>query len=388
MFSQRVPAGGGDPNRLTRLLDAVKSRGDKVLELTISNPTRSGIAYPEAEILSTLTDPTCLRYQPRPLGSRGARSAVARYYGERGCSVDDRDVVITASTSEAYSFLFKLLTDPGQSILVPRPSYPLLGQLAALEGVQCRPYPLLEHDAWRPDLSLLQDLASLRSCPVVTFVNPNNPTGTLLRRSDFLALSDLACEADLSLIYDEVFFDYSLSDRGGVDVTETTQALTFVLNGLSKTAALPQMKLSWIVLRGPEALKKEARRRMETIADAFLSVSSPVQLALPRLLELRHGLQDQIRTRLQSNLAFLTRSCASTAVSISEVEAGWYANLTLPRTRSDEEWALLLLDRQRTLVHPGYFFDFPREAVLVVSLLTPEDEFREGVGRICQASGE
>ncbi len=371
------------PNRLTRLLDERRSAGAAILDLTESNPTAAGFAYPSDQILAALADPRALRYQPAAAGMPSARAAVSDdYYSGR---VDPDRILLTASTSEAYEFVFKLLADPGDEVLVPRPSYPLFDFLAALDAVRVVQYPLVYHNTWTIDFDALARAITPRTRAIV-LVNPNNPTGSFLKQSELGPLIALAREHNLAVISDEVFSDYALHpDRLQVarTLTEVTDVPTFCLSGLSKVSGLPQLKLGWIVTGGLAGEREQAFERLELIADTYLSVSAPVQLALPALLGLRTQLQNQILARVRANQAFvLSQIGPHSPWRLLEIEGGWYAILEAPRIQSEEEWVLGLLASDSVLVQPGFFFDFEREAFLVLSLLTPEDVFREGVRRI------
>jgi hypothetical protein len=357
------------PNRLTQLLRARRRAGAQVLDLTESNPTRAGLRYPP-EILRAFADPRILAYDPTPAGMFEAREAVAAYYAARGVAVDPSRILLTASTSEAYAYLFKLLTNPGDHVLVPRPSYPLFEFLAAMESVEVRQYPLHCHGGWSIDLETLAASVTDRTRAIV-IVNPNNPTGSFLKRSELEFLLRL----HVPLISDEVFGDYAFGpDRARV----TTLAGTgFTMSGLSKIAGLPQMKLGWIVVQGAEAMEK-----LEWIADTYLSVSTPVQCAATRLLAAGLDVQRQIRVRTAQNLAMARETLAGSAAGVLAVEGGWCATLQMPRVHSEEEWALSLLELDGVLVQPGFFYDFETEAFLVVSLLTESEIFREGLRRI------
>jgi aspartate/methionine/tyrosine aminotransferase len=370
-------------NDLALLLAARRRSEMRVLDLTESNPTRAGVEYP-ANLLAAMADPRALLYEPTPTGLRRAREAASAYYAARGVTVEPDRVFLTASTSEAYAYLFKLLADPGDEVLVPRPSYPLFDYLAALESVQAVPYPLEYHGGWSMNLDALRAAVTSRTRAVV-IVNPNNPTGSFLKRAELDSLLPLCAEKGLAIISDEVFSDYSFEadPQRVTSLAGTEQALTFCLSGLSKVAGLPQMKLGWIVLAGPEEQREAARERLELIADTYLSVGTPVQHAAPSLLAAAAGIQVQIQDRVRSNLAFLT-SCVSTEspCRVLDVEGGWYATVEVPRTRSEERWCMDLLEHEGVLVQPGFFYDFASEAYLIVSLLTPDDTFREGVSRL------
>jgi len=382
MFSSRLPD-NLRPNRLSELLEAKRRAGAAILDLTESNPTRAGFVYPAEEILQALTDARSLRYEPSPPGLPEAREAVACYYAERRQTVERDRILLTAGTSEAYSYLFKLLCDPGDEVLVPRPSYPLFAFLADLESVRLAHYPLAYHGRWEMDLDALESAVTERTRAVVV-VNPNNPTGSFLKKGELERLTRLCAERKLVLISDEVFSDYTFAGDAErvASLAEVEGVPTFCLSGLSKIAGLPQMKLGWIVLAGPRPWQSAARERLELIADTYLSAGTPVQHALPRLLALGAGVQEQIAARVCANLEFLRSAVHGTSCRVLDVEGGWYATLEVPRTRSEEEWCAELLDHAGVLVQPGFFYDFASEAFLVVSLLTPPETFAAGTQRL------
>jgi hypothetical protein len=377
-------------NRLTQALEAKRRDGARLLDLTESNPTRAGFAYPP-EIVRAFDDPRMLVYEPSPAGAAEARQAVASYYAARGARVEAGRILLTASTSEAYAWLFKLLTDAGDQVLVPRPSYPLFEFLANLESVEVSSYPLAYHGGWAIDLEALAAAISERTRAVV-LVNPNNPTGSYVKRAELETLARLCAERGIALISDEVFSDYALGEAAGSEAAErvTTlvgveECLTFSLSGLSKIAGLPQMKLGWIVASGPAKLRAAAMEKLEWIADTYLSVSTPVACAAARLLTCGELVQRQIRERTASNLAAAREALAGSAASILEVEGGWYTTVQMPRIRSEEDWAIQLLSQENVLTQPGFFYDFESEAFLIVSLLTVPEVFREGMARLRRA---
>jgi hypothetical protein len=370
------------PNRLTQTLEARRRDGARILDLTESNPTRAGYAYP-SEIVRAFEEPRMLLYEPSPAGLSEARLAVASYYASRGHLVDTARILLTASTSEAYAYLFKLLCNPGDQVLVPRPSYPLFEFLANMESVEVRQYSLSYHGEWAIDLDSLNAAISDRTRAVV-LVNPNNPTGSYVKSQELDALVRLAKERGMALVSDEVFSDYALLPDGGrvISLAGVEGCLAFSMSGLSKIAGLPQMKLGWIVVSGPESLRTEAMEKLEWIADTYLSVGTPVQYAAERLLEAGAVVQQQIRARTAANLLVARQALAGSAANILNVEGGWYITVRVPRIRSEEEWALGLLTSEDVLVQPGFFFDFESEAFLVVSLLTRQDVFGEGMARL------
>jgi alanine-synthesizing transaminase len=315
-----------------------------------------------------------------------AREAIAAYYAARGLNVDPAHILLTASTSEGYAYLFKLLADAGSQVLVPRPSYPLFDLLAGLESVQVRQYPLVYHGGWAIDLDMLEGALSSRAKAVV-LVNPNNPTGSFVKREELRRLCQICAQRGLAIISDEVFSDYAFApDAERIpSLTSVESCLTFSLSGLSKVAGLPQMKLGWIVVSGPLNLRSSAIERLEWIADTYLSVSSPVQCATARLMASGEVVQRQIRSRTSSNLAFLREALTNSPAGVLAVEGGWCATIQLPRLRSDEEWALELLERRNVLTQPGFFYDFDQEALLVVSLLTRSESLQNGIVRLLAA---
>ncbi len=350
-----------------------------LLDLTVSNPTRAGLPYDPA-LVEALAAPGALVYEPHALGLASARATVAEHHRRQGLDLPAERIAITASTSEAYAILFKLLCDPGDEVLVPVPSYPLLSWLAAFEGVVLRTYPLSYAGGWHVDVATLAAAVSPRTRAIVV-VSPNNPTGSYLRLHELEAMLDLG----LPILSDEVFATYPFDDRPRVDTVATaSRGLVFALSGLSKLVGLPQMKLGWITCGGDPAKVTEAIDRLETVLDAYLSVNAPVQHALPTLLRLGAATADAIRTRTRTNLATVRRIARTApAMSVLDVEGGWYATLRVPETSSEEEWALELVEHG-VHVQPGFFFDMHRGAHLVVSLLTPEETLREGMRRIAE----
>jgi len=360
-----------ETNRLSESVARKRHSGARLLDLTESNPTHAQLHYPHS-LVDALADPRALTYEPASRGLDSAREAVSRYYGG---SIPTARILLTASTSEAYSLLFKLLADPGDEILVPRPSYPLFEFLAHLDSVRVRQYPLRYDGSWHIDFAALESAITNRT-RAIAVVNPNNPTGSFLKRTELDRLESFG----LPLIADEVFSDYAFGDDPSRvrSLAGDRRVLTFSMSGLSKISGLPQMKLGWIVASGSG--HEAALDRLELIADTYLSVSTPVQIALPALLVSDIG--RQIAARTASNLAHLRQALVASPIHVLNVEGGWYATLQVPRIRSEEEWALQLLDRHDVLVQPGFFFDFETEAYLVVSLLTPPAIFEEGIARL------
>ncbi len=378
VFSQRT-GWPSEPNAIVRAVDEMRASGRGLSDLTVSNPTVCGLEYPGERILRALTDERGLLYDPHPQGMLAAREAVCRYYLAQGRAVSSDQVFLTASTSEAYSFVFRLLADPGDEILFPRPSYPLFDCLAGLNDVAARSYPLIYAEgAWRLDREALSDLVSERTRAVV-LVQPNNPTGSLLSADDYFFLRETCARYHVPIISDEVFLDYFFdpsSPQGSL--AGQREVLTFVLGGLSKALALPQMKVSWIIVSGPEAEAREAVRRLEIVADAYLSVNTPVQYALPSLLGMKGEIQTQVRARVEENRAVLMGLDPDDAVCLG-ADGGWNAVVEI-KTACDEETFVLDLVRERgAYVYPGYFFDFDTGPIVVVSLLPRPEVFASGI---------
>jgi alanine-synthesizing transaminase len=370
------------PNDFTRALERARASGKPIFDLTVSNPTRVGISYDGPAILDALRNDRSLDYDPQPCGLLAAREAVAEYYRDRGEASEANSLVLTTGTSEAYSFVFRLLANPDDEILVPRPSYPLFDFLADLQDVKLIPYPLIYDHGWQIDLHSLENAIRARSRAIV-LVNPNNPTGSYVSAEERRRLNEICRDRRIALIADEVFLDYALDDSPRPSFATNVEALTFTFSGLSKIAALPQMKLGWVAVSGPEADVHNAMQRIEVIADTYLSVSAPVQLAARVMLEQRTLIQPQILTRAQQNLAELDRQFArQKSCTLLTVEGGWYAVLRVPATQTDEQLAIDLLREPRVLVHPGHFYDFPQDGFLVLSLIAPHEQFRHGIEQL------
>jgi alanine-synthesizing transaminase len=373
------------PNAYSRAMEQKRAENSALWDLSISNPTLAGLEYPLEEIREALADGAKHFYQPDPRGLLAARSAVAGYYHERGISLSPDSIILTSGTSEAYGFLFKLLCTPGKSILYPTPSYPLIPLIAELEGVTAKPYALTR-DGWRWDLAALFE-ARAPGARAVVAVSPNNPTGSMLTGEELRELSGFCAAHRLALIVDEVFLDYPAPARAGSVVSSAgnPDALTFTLGGLSKSCGLPQMKLAWIVVGGPERDTREALARLEFIADAFLSVGTPVQRAAPVLLALGAQVREQIQRRLDQNEAALMEMLSGApGVTLFPRDGGWYSAVGLPAGTDDEEFALRLLKEKSVIVQPGYMFDMEDEQAAIISLLTPADTFAEGIARFSE----
>ena len=374
-FSQRTNW-NTEESELARAHRLRAQAGLPIADLTASNPTRCGFAYPASQ-LDALTDPNALGYDPQPKGLLSARQAVCEYYAAHGVAPGPEQIVLTTSTSEAYSFLFRLLCDAGDEILVPQPSYPLFDFLAVLDDVLLKAAPLAYENGWQIDVEGIRRVITART-RAITVVHPNNPTGHFTKPWEAAELARLCRESGLSLIVDEVFLDYGISAAGASFASGLEGVPVYVVSGLSKIAGLPQMKAAWIVVTGPQ--REQALERLEVIADTFLSMNAPVQWALPAWLKGRTEIQEQIRKRTAANLAELDGKLeAVKAVQRLALEGGWYAVLRVPALEPDEQTVLALLERG-AWVHPGYFFGMPESGWLVVSLLAPEPEFSNGVG--------
>jgi alanine-synthesizing transaminase len=371
------------PNRYTRALEEIRSSGESLFDLTVSNPTECGLHYDSAAILKAFQNEKAIAYQPEAKGLLAAREAVAGYYREdHGEAVDPESVLLTTSTSEAYSFVFRLLCNPRDEILVPKPSYPLFDFLGDLQDVKLRPYSLQYAHGWFIDFASVLRALTPRTRAVL-LVHPNNPTGSWVKSEELARLNEVCRERNLALIVDEVFLDYALTGRARKSLVGNSDVLTFTLSGLSKIAALPQMKVAWMVATGPQALVRPALQRLEIIADTYLSLSSPTQLAIPGLLEQRRSLRAQLLERIRQNWAALESMLAGErSLELLEMEGGWYAVLRVAGGRSDEDLAIEIMRKARVLVHPGQFYDFAGEGYLIVSLIVALENFRIGMAGV------
>lgn len=386
MFSDRT-SWNRTTNRLSAALAQHRAEGKPLFDLSVSNPTECGFTYDNHAMMRALCSPASLQYHPDPRGLPFARLGVVQYYAERHQQVAVDDIILTTSTSEAYSYVFRLLCNAGDEVLVPSPSYPLFDFLAEIQDVKINPYPLVYDHGWQIDLHGLRQAITSKTRGVIV-VHPNNPTGSFIQQGELATLNQICSENQMAMIADEVFLDFSLRRDVPATFATNTGALTFTMSGLSKIAGLPQMKLAWLAVSGREAQKSEALARLEIIADTYLSMNAPVQLATPEFLRLRHGFQKQLMARVRSNLEELDRQIAGQKhCARLEVDGGWYAVLRVPATRSDEELALTLLDQQGVFVHPGHFYDFAQDGYLVVSLITPQRVFGEGIMRLLKFFG-
>lgn len=380
MFSNRLP-GHAEVNALSRAVASLKAAGTALIDLTESNPTRAGLPYP-VDLLSTAASNRALCYSPQPFGLRSAREAVSADYARRGVAIDPENVVLSASTSEAYSWLFKLLCNPGESVLVPQPSYPLFEHLTRLESVRTVPYRLEYHGRWEIDFE------GISSAPddvrAVLLVSPNNPTGSYVTAREADALAAICRERGWAIVSDEVFAEYALDAQSpATEIALRAKVLSFTLGGASKSLGLPQVKLAWTIVHGPVKERIEASSRLELIADTFLSVNTPVQVAAPDLFRRGASIRQAIQERISRNLATARDVVRGyPACDVPPVEGGWSAVVRVPATRSEEALTLGLLQHEHVLVHPGFFFDFPHEAFVVVSLLPAEDMFGEAFERV------
>jgi aspartate/methionine/tyrosine aminotransferase len=375
-------------NRFAAAIEEHRRGGRPLLDLTNSNPTTCGFRYPEERLLAALNNRQILHYEPESQGLRTAREAIANYYRGRpgffgvNPSIDPGHIVITSGTSEAYSYVFRLLCEVGDEVLVPAPSYPLFEYLADLADIRPVPYTLVYDHGWQIDLAGVAGALTARSKAVMV-VHPNNPTGSFIKRKEARELASICAARDVAIIADEVFLDYADGTELPSTFAAESPALAFTLSGLSKISLLPQMKLGWIAASGPKRLTETAMQRLEVIGDTYLSPSIPGQLALPEMLDMRGNLQAQMRQRLCANLDFLDALLPRGGpVERLKREGGWYAVLRVPVTGSDEDLATELLENKGVLVHPGHFFDFSNDGFLVVSLIVNEAEFQEGAGRL------
>jgi alanine-synthesizing transaminase len=381
MFSSRLPA-ALEPNALAAAIDRLRTSGTPFIDLTVTNPTAVGIPYPP-QLLADLSSPPALKYSPEPFGMQAARDAVVREYARQGFTATADRVVLTSSTSEAYSLLFKLLCNSGDEVLIPQPSYPLFELLSGLDDVRAVPYRLHEHGGWTIDRSSVERALTPKTRAILV-VSPNNPTGSFITKDDEQWLAKLCASRGLAVVADEVFSDYRIQSVSATSAASVFSAcLHFRLGGLSKSAGLPQVKLGWMLIDGPEALISSALERLELICDTYLSVATPVQVAAASLIEGGAAVRAAILDRIRKNLSTLrTLAAEHPEITLLEPEAGWSVVIQIPATEPEEQTVLRLLTERRVLVHPGYFFDFEREAFLVLSLLPEESTFAEGARRV------
>jgi alanine-synthesizing transaminase len=385
MFSNKLDY-NTEENKLSKLLSDKKKSGVKLLDLTESNPTKAGFDYQKEKILESIAHPDSLLYNPNPKGLLSARTAIKNYYNDFGIDVNVENIFLTSATSEAYSFVFKLLTDPFDEILIPSPGYPLFSFISELESVSVKYYKL----KYSASVGFEIDFDSLNSqisdkTKAIVIVNPNNPTGNYLKKNDLTELINICKNKNISLICDEVFLDFNIEKESDevVSISGVNEVQTFTLSGISKVCGLPQLKLSWIIVNGKKEICEEAKSKLEVIADTYLSVGTPVQLALKELLGNRQYIQSQISERINSNYNFLkSQFLNDNKISLLKTEGGWYSVLKMFGIINEEKSAFDLLDKQDVYIHPGYYFDFEEEGYIIVSLLTQQDVFKEGIIRI------
>lgn len=369
-------------NRLSQALSRHREERKPLIDLTISNPTECGFEFDEQAILQALCQSPALRYEPDAKGLESARRGVAAYYAARHDEIPPHDIILTTSTSEAYSFVFRTICNSGDEILVPEPSYPLFAFLADIQDVRIIRYPLLYDHGWQIDFHGLERGITSHSRGLIV-VHPNNPTGHFCKQAEVTRLNEICSARNMALIADEVFLDFLIAGNPPSSFAANMGALTFTMSGLSKISGLPQMKLAWLIASGPEQLKLQALARLEVIADTYLSMNTPVQQAAPVFLEQRHRFQEQLKSRVMRNLSELDRQLAGqTFCKRFEVEGGWYVVLHVPALRSDEDLAIELLTTKNVYVHPGHLYDFRTDGYLILSLITPEREFAEGIQRL------
>lgn len=383
MFARRT-AWNLQQNRLSLALAAHRSSGKPLIDLTISNPTECGFTYEGEKIFRALQNPASLKYEPNPRGLEVARAAVAQYYAGRGIAVQVENIFLTTSTSEAYSFAFRALCDPDDEVFIPSPGYPLFDFLADIQDVRLVRYPLVYDYGWQIDLHALEQAITPRTRAVIV-VNPNNPTGNYCKPHEVRTLNEICAARGIAIIADEVFFDFSVTDEHGTSFAENSDSLTFTLSGISKICGLPQMKVAWLAVSGAAQLKSQAAERLEVIADTYLSLNAPAQLALPALLATRQAFQQQLLSRVHANLAELDQQLAAQPLCRRlHVEGGWNAVLQVPVTGSDEELALRLLQSAGVYAHPGHFYDFASNGSFVVSLIGATESFSKGIKSLLQ----
>jgi alanine-synthesizing transaminase len=380
MLSNRLP-GHAELNALSRAVARLRAAGTALVDLTESNPTRVGLPYP-ADLLSAAVSDRALCYDPQPFGLRSAREAVSADYARRGAAIDPECIVLSASTSEAYSWVFKLLCNPGESVLIPQPSYPLFEHLTRLESVRAVPYRLEYHGRWQIDFESMT--AAGDDVRAVLLVSPNNPTGSYVTAAEADRLAAICRERGWAIVSDEVFAEYALDvHEPATETARRAKVLSFTLGGASKALGLPQVKLAWTIVDGPVKDRIDALSGLELIADTFLSVNTLVQVAAPDLFRRAAPIRRAIHERVTRNLAAARRAVSAyPACDLLRVEGGWSAVVRVPATRGEEALALGLAEDEHVLVHPGFFFDFPHEAFIVVSLLPDEPVFSEAFSRV------
>ena len=376
-------------NRYAAALQAARASGAELIDLTVSNPTRCNFNFDSETILSALSHAESLNYDPDPQGLNSARKIVADYYRGLKIRSDAAEVLpeqifLTTSTSEGYSYLFRLLCNPSEEVLVPRPSYPLFEFLADIQDVLLRSYELFYDHGWHMDFGGLERSVTGQARAVLV-VNPNNPTGSFVRHNELNQVAAFCRKHDLALISDEVFLDYEVEGSADASAAFSNECLSFALSGLSKISCLPQMKLAWIVVNGPPELRDQAHARLQVITDTYLSVNAPIQHALRDLLKQKDRVQPQLTARVRANLKFLDEQLRSAqSIRRLKVAGGWYAVLRIPAKKPDEDLAIELIEKAKVIVHPGHFYDFPNDGYIVISLITPEDKFQKGIMKVLE----
>jgi alanine-synthesizing transaminase len=373
------------PNRITTLLSQRREAGKSVLDLTVTNPTVCGIPYPHERIQAALAHNGSTPYQPDPRGLPSAREVISEFYGHSSAELDQSAIILTASTSESYTWLFRLLCEPGDEVLVPRPSYPLFEHLAQLADIRLRPYPLYYDGQWGIDVEALRDSITARTKALI-LIHPHNPTGMYVPRDEYHRIRECALQRTLPLIIDEVFGEYPLDPIATVPKIEEPEILTFRLNGISKLLGMPHLKLGWIAVSGTPRIAKEALERLEMIADTYLSVNTPVQHALGDLFDIGKEIRTDISRRTRENIDVTDRVVRGSTCTRLHVEGGWSMVIQLPRTKTDEQWTCLLLDESGVLIHPGHFYEFPDDRYVVVSLLPDPGVLRQGIIELVKAT--
>ncbi len=373
-----------DQNSITKAIDELKSSKREMFDLTQSNPTLCSFSFPSKEILNAFVDDDNLSYGPDSQGILKAREAISDYYAKKNVNVDPANIFLTASTSEGYSLLFKLLANPQDSILFPQPSYPLFQFLCDINDVLIQYYPLVYNGRWQVQLNQMQKDENFSQAKAFVIVNPNNPTGSIISTQELTEINQFCKKNNMAIICDEVFADFLFKGtQGYVTLSRNEEVLTFTLGGLSKTLGLPQMKLSWILMSGPKEFVGEAKGRLQIISDTYLSVNTPVQNALKNLLSEADVIQSQINQRVDQNIQSLKKLLGGfQKVSYLNSEGGWYFVLKILGLQNEEKFILDLIQEEQVLVHPGYFYDFAKDGYIVLSLIVPNRIFVEGLGRI------
>lgn len=386
LFFSRRTSFETEPNPLSRLIEMLRHDGTPICDLTVSNPTQCGFNYLNSDILKPFQDAANLKYDPNPRGLETAREAIAHYYAAKGIKILPSRIFITASTSEAYSFIFRLLFEPGDALLAPQPSYPLLDYLAALNDVRVERYELNPAKQWQINLEGHYTLKNVEAKGLL-IVNPNNPTGNFVHQQELAEINIFCKKRGMVVIADEVFLDYTIDEKAPppISCALNHHNLAFTLSGISKIVGLPQMKLSWFVVSGPDPIAEEAVKRLEVISDTYLSTNTASQLALPKWLAMQPVIQGEILKRIRNNYQTLKQKFSNTgSVRLFPVEAGWHAVLQLSAEQTDEEWACLLLKKDQVLTHPGYLFDCHQGSYLALSLIVPETTFQQGIEKIAK----